>query len=171
VYLNLRRAVRRGLPGLAALALGGCAAPGDADVLLGTGEAEWVPLHDGDEIEVVFGPQGGFHVLGAIRIAGLDAGNPDLLGDPRNPTVAFDFAVGDESLLLSGSFTQGIERAPEDAAPFTHELVGRRVILDIDDEDPLIGEEATLDVTVADVDGASASCSLRLVAAKHPFNP
>ncbi len=60
------------LVGLAAGCSGG-AAPGEGVVELGTGEWEFVPLADAQEVELVFGAQGGYHVWTSFRAEGLSA--------------------------------------------------------------------------------------------------
>ena len=44
-------------------------------VEIGTGEAEFIPVPDGGEAELVHGPQGGYHVVGAVRMSGFDPDN------------------------------------------------------------------------------------------------
>jgi hypothetical protein len=44
---------------------------GQAEVLIGTGNASFVPLKDGDEVTIVKGSQGGYHIWGAIRANGV----------------------------------------------------------------------------------------------------
>ena len=34
----------------------------------GTGETEWVAIEDGDTLQMVHGPQDGWHLLGAVRV-------------------------------------------------------------------------------------------------------
>ncbi len=41
-------------------------------VEVGTGETSFAPLADGDALELVYGPQGGYHVWGACGIYGID---------------------------------------------------------------------------------------------------
>ena len=48
-------------------------------VLLGTGEWEWQDLYE--EINVILGPQGGYHILGSVRVRGLVPGDPENLED------------------------------------------------------------------------------------------
>ena len=64
-----------------------CASAVDPEVLLGTGEYEFETLEDGDEIDIVYGPQGGYHLLGSIRIKGLEAGDYTDLSHVSNPTM------------------------------------------------------------------------------------
>jgi hypothetical protein len=68
---------------LAACGLGDAAATSDAgpdDVAadageplleIGTGRDGFVALHDGDELELIHGPQGGYHLWGAVRARNL----------------------------------------------------------------------------------------------------
>ena len=37
--------------------------------MIGTGEYAWESISTGDEITMVHGPQGGWHILGSVRIA------------------------------------------------------------------------------------------------------
>jgi hypothetical protein len=55
------------------LLLVGCASPGPASVALGTGWASFEPLADGQDLELVYGPQGGWHIDLSLRTTGLDA--------------------------------------------------------------------------------------------------
>lgn len=48
------------------------ATPGDAPIVdpsldLGTGQSAWEPIADGDPVELIHGPQGGYHVFARIR--------------------------------------------------------------------------------------------------------
>lgn len=52
--------------------------PPDADsglegtVTIGTGVDEWEPVEEGDSLIMEHGPQGGWHITGAVRAEGLD---------------------------------------------------------------------------------------------------
>lgn len=50
---------------------------------LGTGETTFVPMPD--QVNLVYGPQGGFHVPVRGRMTGLQPGNPVDILDPGNP--------------------------------------------------------------------------------------
>jgi hypothetical protein len=39
---------------------------------IGTGESEWLPLESGDAVTMVHGPQGGWHILGSVRLDNTD---------------------------------------------------------------------------------------------------
>tara|TARA_B100001750_G_scaffold225215_1_gene216885 strand:- start:205 stop:669 length:465 start_codon:yes stop_codon:yes gene_type:complete len=68
--------VRAGLL-LAALTLGACgdAAPPARDLEVGTGEAAFEAVVDGQEVPLIFGPQGGHHVWVSFRGADAPAGD------------------------------------------------------------------------------------------------
>lgn len=64
---------------LAAALAGGCASsaaiePAEASLEVGTGTARFVPLADGDEVAMVRGAQGGWHLWVSVRAEGLDTG-------------------------------------------------------------------------------------------------
>jgi hypothetical protein len=73
------------VPLLASMLLVGCpptsgdpdtgAIEGDAgppSLEIGTGEAAFEPVSEGGELELVHGPQDGYHVVGAVRMGGFD---------------------------------------------------------------------------------------------------
>ncbi|MCK6526274.1 hypothetical protein L6R50_01500 [Myxococcota bacterium] len=43
----------------------------DPQIAGGTGEQAFVPVADGDAIEIIRGPQGGWHIVGSVRVANL----------------------------------------------------------------------------------------------------
>jgi hypothetical protein len=43
----------------------------EATALIGTGEYEWEDLLAGDPVTMIHGPQGGWHILGSVRLANL----------------------------------------------------------------------------------------------------
>ena len=137
---------------------------------MGTGEWDWEPLEDGQEIDVIQGPQGGFHLLGSVRVAGIAAGTADDLGDPDNPTTRFWVMHEGVDLAPSSVFIQGLDASPQDASPFTHQMVGRFVIMDIAADDELDGVEIVFGVSVEDVDGVRVEAAMTLTAVPHPLN-
>jgi hypothetical protein len=130
--------------------------PTDPAVSLGTGELAFEPLAEGGDLAVVHGPQGGYHVVGSVRARGFDAGDAERLDAPNNPVVAFRTWHGGVDLTLTGAYRQGLDPrtlgidAPADAEGWTHEMVGRLCILDIPDDDVLVGQEVTFEVEVTD---------------------
>jgi hypothetical protein len=142
---------------------------GPPRIELGTGESSFESLSDGDEIEVVLGPQGGFHLVGSARVGGIHPGDPDDLGDPDNPTTTFRVFVGNTRFdAMASSYTQGLEPAGN----AEYDMIGRFVILDILDDAELSGMTVRFEVDVVSADGtAMASDSRMLLAVPHPNNP
>jgi hypothetical protein len=155
-----------------ALTLAGCPSPGDEvpAAQLGTGEAEFAGVDDGDVLQIVQGPQGGFHLLGSVRVKGLEPGDPRDLSSPDNPTVTFAVLHDGAEVQLLQPFTQGLEAVPSSAAPWTHEQVGRFVTLDIAADDDLDGETVTVRVQVDDVRGVTVRDEVTVDLEPHPFN-
>jgi len=167
-----------------ALLLAGCGAddPGGTDagpagfdagdatptVELGTGETEFEPLTDGQDLLYIRGPQNGFHFFGSMRVSGVDPGNPDDLSDPRNPTTEFRVYRGADRIdLMASRYTQGLDPA---MGADGHAMIGRLVILDNDEVATLEGEMVRIELTVTDADGTSLSDERTIVAIPHPSN-
>lgn len=152
---------------LLASACNGNVGPGEPAVEVGTGVDGFVALADGDTIDVVLGPQGGFHVYGSMRVTGIDPGNPADLTATNNPTTRFTVLRDGARLDIDASrYTQGLESAGEH-----FEMIGRLVILDIQTDDEVANAEVELTVEVTDVNGRAASDTRRLIAVPSPDNP
>lgn len=158
----------------AALLLAACGSDAEDDPVLppslelGTGEVEFESIDDGDDVWVIQGPQGGFHILGSIRVTGVERGDPDDLEDPDNPTTEFQVYRGTERLdVLGARYTQGLDRFE----PGVYGMIGRFVILDIIEDDEVAGDTLHVTVDVTDVNGVQLSDELDVVAVPHPQNP
>ena len=150
--------------------LGSACVEAEPALELGTGELQFEALEDGDSIYVIHGPQGGYHLLASLRVAGIEAGNRDDLGDPSNPTVELEVHFGDRQLVVNGSFTQGLAASVPAGGAFSHEVLGRLAILDIADDSELDGEEIRFLVRVSPVGGPVLSDERRLIVTPHPLN-
>jgi len=151
------------------LAALGCAQPEPA-FELGTGELEFEALADGDEILVIHGPQGGYHLLGSLRAVGIEAGTHDDLGDPQNPTMELEVEYDGRQLVVNGTFTQGmVPSSPPDPA-WTHQTLGRLAILDIADDSELDGEEVLFSAKITPTSGPVFTDSHTLTVVPHPLN-
>ncbi len=148
------------------LALVACGAP---DVRVGTGELAWEALGEGDALTVVHGPQGGYHVLGSVRTAGLNPGTGEL-DDPSNPTVTFQLTQEGVPLAPFAVSRQGLDALDPARDGATHELIGRLVILDISDDDEVVDREATLEVVVEDAGGLVLTDERTVMLRAHPLN-
>ena len=147
----------------------GCEPPEPA-FELGTGDLEFEALADGDEILVIHGPQGGYHLLGSLRAVGIEAGSHDDLGDPDNPTMELEVEHDGRQLVVNGIFTQGmVPTSPPDPA-WSHQTLGRFAILDIADDSELAGEEVVFSAKITPTSGPVLTDSRTLTVEPHPLN-
>ncbi|HMV68019.1 MAG TPA: hypothetical protein PKA64_14325 [Myxococcota bacterium] len=149
-----------------ALAAGCTQAPA---IEIGTGDLDFVPLTPGQEIEVIRGPQGGYHVLASVRTRGVEPGDPENLASPDNPEVRFRVTVEGEDITLTGAYRQGLDTFEADGG-WTHQMVGRLCILDIPDDDVLAGRSIHFDVRLLDATGLELTDGRELIAVPHPLN-
>ena len=87
-----------------------------------------------------------------------------------NPTAVFEVWRGQDRLDFQDPFTQGLDPLPATEEPWTHVVAGRFVILDIDDDDELIGDEIRFAVVLEDVEGREVRDERSLVVIPNPFN-
>jgi hypothetical protein len=157
-----RRTATRGLVALAmASVMGGCAGaaatPGEAFLELGTGTARFQPLEDGDEVAMVHGAQGGWHLWISARATGLSSGTGSL-------EIAHGPADGSEEMQSS---RVGVVFDPPDAQ-------GRRVTLGwqaiLTDPPCAVGRLHRVRVTVTTATGerVSAERDVLPTAGDHP---
>lgn len=112
---------------------------GDPFIELGSGYPDFEPLADGQSVELVAGPQGGWHIDTAVWFGGFG---------PNGVTLTYD-AV-DTSAQRVSYITQGelYETNVLDADEGWYR-VGDRVVMDIDSADEVVGQELILRVTAA----------------------
>jgi hypothetical protein len=149
------------------LLLAACSAVEPA-VQIGSGEVEFEPLVDGGEVTVVRGPQGGYHFFGSVLVAGIDPGDLLDLRDPSNPITSFQVFDGETALAPNASFRQGLDESTVEG--WSHQMVGRLVVLDIADDDEINGREVRFEVTVEAADGTIVTDARDLTVVPHPLN-
>jgi len=138
---------------------------------IGTGEIEFLSLEGGDTLQIIQGPQGGFHLLASLRVHGIAAGDRGDLTEPTNPTITFDVrGEAGDSWIAIGPLTQGLDTAPLSQRPFTHQLTGRFAILDIAADDELAGQTVDLSVQIDAQDDITLEDSVRIDLVPHPDN-
>ena len=137
---------------------------------IGTGDWEWQDLEDGDGIPVIMGPQGGYHLLGSVRVSGVAAGDSRDLSDPGNPTTTFSVWHSGENLTERAVFVEGLDPILDDTIGYRHEMLGRFAILSIGHDSELDGEEIRFHVRVEDVDGRVVEDERFLLAYPYPYN-
>lgn len=119
---------------------------------LGTGEASFEPLADGDTLGWVAGPQGGFHVYGSVRTQGLSLATA--FTDPEESWAELRV----ELFEPSGAAVAGFPFAPRVFRPafgWDGELFGQ--IVQFFRSPPPTGSGYRLEVEVVDAEGVCAS--------------
>jgi len=139
------------------LALIGCsddAVVGDARIELGTGTVEFEPLADGTSLEVVAGPQGGFHFVVHARAEGIVPGDPASPGVPGNPSTTFAaYLDGVQVDLDLPPYRLGYQDLGADGYALPS---GRILQLQQEVIPDIYGRDVRITVTVRDRDGDSA---------------
>ena len=121
----LRRSASTALPSIALLALAltaGCKeepppAPGDLAIELGTGSWRFEPLVDEQDVELVRGAQGGWHVWVSVRAEGLR-------GDPPIATLYIESEVLDLDGVPPSVTEARVAFTPRQDEPGVAEVVG-----------------------------------------------
>jgi hypothetical protein len=141
------------------------------EAAVGTGYQAFEPL--GDELGILAGPQGGFHLNLNARIRGLEFGNTEDLLDPSNPSTSFAvyLADTDERIdMASCALRLGYRREDEEFGALQH---GVSVILDVANQmevEPLFDRMARLEVEIVDADGRHTRAE-RTVTLRPPNGP
>lgn len=108
-------------------------------VELGTGHASYEPLTQGDEVELVAGAQGGWHLDVAVWFGGFG---------PQGVALVYEaLDVGAQRVSFVTQATLAEESVLE--AEEGWHRVGDRVVLDIDDPGVVVGQDLILRVTAA----------------------
>jgi hypothetical protein len=149
----------------------GCAMDDDegvASIQIGTGQVEFEPLEDMQDLALVAGPQGGYHFIANARIQALDPGAASMPGLLSNPSTQFFVFREDGTRMdaVAPAHRLGYEATDSD----WYELTSGR-ILEIDSQmlkdDSLLaafyGARVLLRVEVLDADGISASAETWVV--------
>lgn len=110
---------------------------GDPWIDLGTGATVFEPLTDGGPIELVAGPQGGFHVDVAVHYGGFG---------PSGILLVYD-AVDTDGEVISFETRGQTSEFSVTELDGGWQRVGDRVVMDITSPDDLVGSEITLRLT------------------------
>jgi hypothetical protein len=137
-----------------------CALAADevAYLTIGTGSVFYEEIEAGADLGVENGPQGGFHVFGALRAGGFHPGTWEDFSDPYNPTVSFSVTT-DEGHM--GGF-DSLPRPLKVRSDGTLELVGEYVVLEIGTMEDAVYRSATVEVVVTDACGTEMSDSVEV---------
>ena len=140
-----------------------CAMP-QPDVELGVGSKVFAPAADADAIVMEHGPQGGWHLTTAVRLAAVS----ELIGFHPTATV-----VGDGRQIGGHQPEQYHQIIPYDSAQCTGDVTNLRVYLDVDMEDVcgLAGLAAEVVVDVRDLEtGEEGSDSRTFILQLDPMD-
>ncbi len=137
----------------------GCA--GEGALELGTGEATFEPLDDGGPLAFHLGPQGGYHVYGALRTTGLAPGRADDPFGAASPRVTFLLEAADGTWL--GALPSQPRLLEGDRGEAV--LTGQPVVLAVSDVAGLVGSLATFSAGVEDRCGRTAEDEREVVLA------
>jgi hypothetical protein len=154
--MTTRRRLIPRLACLAALATAGCGADandpcrpssgGATEVIVGQGQSDYMPLADGDVVQVQTGPQGGHHVWVAIRTRNLHEMGSTTATSGHFPDLGVDV----------GPFKVIFDLSPDTGGYC--KLYGLR--FQLDQQVPiqtLLGHPLDLAVTVSDTDGVTGA--------------
>jgi hypothetical protein len=141
------------------------------EAVLGTGYEGFEPLDD--ELGIIAGPQGGFHLILNARIRGLEFGNTEDLLDPNNPSTSFAVyrADTDERIDMADCAVRLGYRP--DQEEFGVLQRGISIILDVASEmevEPLFDVMARVEVEIVDADGRHTRDE-RTVTLRPPTGP
>jgi hypothetical protein len=119
-------------------------------VQIGTGTQSWAPLTDGQTLRIAMGPQGGYHLWGALRAGGL------------NPEDTFiEFRLVRDGVRLAESGYRDSLRAVETDGPFQY--WGVAVVVISGDPTTIADRPARLEVTLTPQHGEPVTDAVEVV--------
>lgn len=126
---------------------------GSSSVVIGLGVVDFTPASDGDDAELVAGPQGGWHVDIALRLFNVEPDGALLT------LQGFDVDSGDPlTVPIARRLTRSRVRRVDD-----HWLrLGDQMVFDVGDPAEVTGRNVRLTAMVAEADGRETSGELRV---------
>jgi hypothetical protein len=159
-----------------ALGLAGCsndAGSGDdagpvVTAELGTGMFTFERLADGQPLDLISGPQGGFHFVVHARMRGMTPGDPRQPGLPGNPTT-FLRALDENGVRIDVPEIRQLGYAPDPQVAGWYALPSGRILL-IDNlvARSLYGRPVTIELQIQDSSGRMAADTARITAIAFP---
>ncbi len=128
----------------------GCSEPSPADsgvehwLELGTGETEFVSLEDGDEVPLVYGPQGGWHIDATARFGGIELDGAWLTYVATDP---------DDGAVLNYPYEAKLHPSLLQEIEDGWLRVGDRAVFAIETDEEILGRTVQLEVTLTDGTG------------------
>ncbi|MFK7999172.1 MAG: hypothetical protein AB8H86_06225 [Polyangiales bacterium] len=126
---------------------------GDSSVVIGLGVVDFTAANDGDDAELVAGPQGGWHVDIALRLFNVEPDGALLT------LQGFDAGSGDAlTVPIARRLTRSRVRRVDD-----HWLrLGDQMVFDVGDPAEVTGRDVRLTATIAEAEGRETSGELRV---------
>jgi hypothetical protein len=159
-----------------ALALAGCSGPadtggGEGEAEIGTGMFGFAPLADGATLELVNGPQGGFHFIVHARMRGLSPGDPRRPELATNPTTWFR-ALDEDGNRVDIPEVRQLGYAPQTGTEDWYILPsGRLLLIDNLAAPGLYGRFVTIEVQIRDAAGRTAGDTARVMVVAYEPPP
>jgi hypothetical protein len=149
-----------------------------AAVELGTGTTRYEPLMSEQELDLIMGPQGGYHFIVHARIRDLSPGDPQRPGRPEDPSTTFSVFAEDGHQMDFGypPYRLGYEPLPPTQGDDGWYALPSGRILQVENEEipAIYNTPVKLTVTVTDQLGRRASDEVWVVArrgAPADFDP
>jgi hypothetical protein len=137
--------------------LAGCsAAVGEGVAELGTGEAEFEPLTDGQVVPIIHGAQGGYHVWLSAQVLGLEARRVSMFIETQR----------EDGTLPAETSNVTISLTPSESAEGMRELVGWPAILA--NPDGVNGAPLRVTIRFADPVSGVVASDERTIIPMHP---
>lgn len=141
------------------------------EVEIGTGYEAFEPLTD--DIAIIGGPQGGFHLNLNARVRGLELGDPIDLLDPENPSTVFGIytAAGGERLDIDTCPVRVGYRADGEQGVLPRGVSVVFEVASVEELVPLFDGPVLVRVEVVDVQGRRAADERTIVVRAPPRPP
>lgn len=119
-------------------------------VEIGTGLTEFIDIDDGDDVELVMGPQGGWHVDVALRLYDLDPQDMQLL-------IEGFYVEDDESATIEIERLLTLRRVRDEGDHFLR--VGDQLVFTVADGSLVEGRDIRIEVQAIQASGGTGRAS------------
>ena len=123
---------------------------------LGSGQSEFIDVEDGDELTLVYGIQGGWHVDGAAKFGGID---------PEGASLTYLATDPDSGELLNYTYNAQLSENLLQEIEDGWLRLGDLVVFDVDSDSDVLGRTINIELTLTDADGNTMQDSRTVVVA------
>ena len=121
---------------------------------IGTGTDSFIPILDGEDIELIAGPQGGWHIEAAIRFQSVD---------PNSLKLTYEIHEPDQTLILNFAAIRLLDSGLVKREGEFYVRAGDIVILRIQTPAEIVGKEVEFDLTAEPQSGTVLKDRRRLI--------